>query len=58
MNRPTVTALSPYCLVNLRCCLTPIPDISVRAVVNGPSAIVHSPSRRALKSIIHCITYP
>lgn len=49
INLPTVTDLSPYYLVNLRCYLTPIPDISVSACVSGPKDIIHSPSNLAYK---------
>lgn len=46
MNRPTVTYRS-FFLVNLRCYLTPLPLISVRALVKGPKGRVHSPNNLA-----------
>lgn len=46
INRPTVTCLS-FFLVNLRCYLTPLPLISVRAFVKGPKGRVHSPNNLA-----------
>lgn len=46
MNLPTVTVLSLF-RVNFKCCLTPVPLMSVKAVVNGPSANEHSPSNLA-----------
>lgn len=52
MNLPTVTDLSPYYLVNFKCYLTPIPEISVRACVEDANDIVHSPNSRAWYNIL------
>ena len=46
INLPTVTYLS-YFLVNFKCCLTPVPLISVKGPVNFPNSKVQSPNSLA-----------
>lgn len=46
INLPTVTYLSLR-LTNFKCCLTPVPLISVNGPVKGPSYNTHSPNNLA-----------